>query len=106
LWKFGISGDNPIMLLTVRSVQDAALIKDVLKAYEYYRINRLDVDLAIMIETRQGYLQELDELINDMTSSLRIYDADSKPGLYVLHTYDMNEDEINLLYTVARVVFT
>jgi hypothetical protein len=64
------------------------------------------VDLVIIIETKQGYLQELDEMINDMTSSLRIYDAGSKPGFYVLHTYDMSEDEINLLHTVARVVFT
>jgi len=106
LWRFGISGDNPIMLLLVRSVQNAGIIKDVLKAYEYYRINRLDVDLVIMIETKQGYMQEVDELINEMTSSLRIYDADSKPGFFVLHTYDMSEDEINLLYTVARIVFT
>jgi len=106
LWRFGISGDNPIMLLIVKSVQNAGIIKDVLKAYEYYRINRLDVDLVIMIETKQVYLQELDEMINDMTSSLRIYDAGSKPGFHVLHTYDMSEDEINLIYTVARVVFT
>lgn len=106
LWRFGISGDNPIMLLTAKSIQNAAIIKDVLKAYEYYRINHLSVDLVIVIESRQGYLQELDELINDMTSSLRIYDAGSKPGFYVLHSYDMTEDEINLLYTVARVVFS
>jgi len=106
LWRFGISGDNPIMLLTVKSVQNAGIIKDVLKAYEYFRINHVNVDLVIMIETKQGYLQELDELINDMTSSLRIYDADSKPSFYVIHTYDMSEDEINLLYTVARVVLS
>jgi len=106
LWRFGISGDNPIMLLVVKSAQNAGIIKDVLKAYEYYRINRLDVDLVIMIETRQGYLQELDELINDMTSSLRIYDASSKPGFFVLHSYEMSEEEINLLYTVARIVFS
>jgi DNA-binding Xre family transcriptional regulator len=107
LWRFGISGDNPITLLTVKSVQSAGIIKDVLKAYEYLRINRVNADLVIMIETQQGYMQEVDNLINDMTSSLRIYDAGGdRPSLYVLHTYDMSEEEINLLYTVACVVFS
>lgn len=106
LWKFGISGDNPIMLLTVRSVQNAGIIKDVLKAYEYFRINNINVDLIIMIDTKQGYLQEMDDLINDMTSSLKVYDAGSRPSLYLLHTYDMSEEEIDLLYTVARIVIS
>lgn len=107
LWRFGISGDNPIMLLTVKSVESLGIIKDVLKAYEYLRINRVIVDLAILVESMQGYLQEVDDLINDMTSSLRIYDAGSdRPSLFILHTYEMNQDEINMLYTVARIVFS
>lgn len=107
LWRFGISGDNPIMLLMVKSIDNVGIIKDVLKAYEYLRINRVMVDLAILIEAQQDYLQEVDNLINDMTSSLRIYDAGSeRPSFFILHSYEMAPEEIDLLYTVARVVFT
>lgn len=106
LWKFGISGDNPILLLKVASVEDEGIIKDVIKAYEYLRINNLTVDLIILIEAKYGYLQEVDELINDLTSSLKIYDNDNeKPGFFVLHTYQLIPAEIDLLYTVARLVF-
>jgi cellobiose phosphorylase len=60
-----------------------------------------------LIEAQHGYLQEVDDLINDMTSSLRIYDAGSeRPSFFILHSYDMSSEEINLLYTVARVVFS
>ncbi|MDU6264143.1 MAG: glucoamylase family protein [Anaerocolumna aminovalerica] len=107
LWKFGVSGDNPILLLTVRSIDEERIVRDVLKAYEYLRINRVLVDLIILIDSKHGYLQEVDELINDMTSSLRIYDSGSeKPSFFTLHTYDMIPAEIDLLYTVARVVFS
>lgn len=107
LWRFGVSGDNPILLLIVRSIEDERIVKDVLKAYEYLRINRVMVDLIILIDSKHGYLQEVDELINDMTSTLRIYDSgNEKPSFFTLHTYDMIPAEIDLLYTVARVVFS
>ncbi len=107
LWKFGVSGDNPVMLLRVKSIEDAEIIKNVLKAYEYLRINRVKVDLIILSEAKHGYLQELTDLLNDMTSSLRIYDASKeRPSLFILHSYQMIPAELDLLFTVARVVFS
>ena len=107
LWKFGVSGDNPILLLKVKSIEEAGIIRDVLKAYEYLRINRVPVELVILSEAKHGYMQELDDLINDLTNSLRIYDAsEDKPSLFLLHSYQMIPSEIDLLYTVARIVFT
>ena len=107
LWRFGVSGDNPILLLKVNSIEEEGVIKDVLKAYEYLRINKVLVDLIILIDAKHGYLQEVDDLINDMTSSLRVYDTGSdKPSFFTLHTYQMIPAEIDLLFTVARVVFS
>ena len=107
LWKFGVSGDNPVMLLRVKSIEDLGIIKNVLKAYEYLRINRVKVDLIILSEAKYGYLQELTDLLNDMTSSLRIYDASKdRPSLFILHSYQMIPAELDLLFTVARVVFS
>jgi hypothetical protein len=106
LWKFGVSGDNPILLLTVDSIEQEGVIRDVLKAYEYLRINRVMADLIILIDGKHGYLQKVDDLINDLTSALKVYDSGSeKPSFYVLHTYQMIPAEIDLLYTVARIVF-
>ncbi len=107
LWKFGISGDNPILLLCVKSIGEAEMIREVLKAYEYMKLNRIVLDLVILSDTKHGYLQELDDLINDLTSSLRVYDSDnSRPSLFLLHSYQMIPAEIDLLMTVAKVVIS
>lgn len=107
LWRFGVSGDNPILLLRVKSLEEEGIIKDVLKAYEYLRLNRVMVDLVILIEAKHGYLQEVADLINDMTSSMRIHEQENaKPSFFVIYTYQMIPAEIDLLYTVARVVFS
>lgn len=107
LWRFGISGDNPILLLMVRSIEDERIIKDAIKAYEYLHMNHIMVELIIMIDSKPGYLQKIDNLIYDMTSSLRIFSSKGeKPSFFMLHTYEMTPDEIDLLYTVARVVFS
>ena len=107
LWRFGVSGDKPIMLLRVKSLEDAELIRDTLKAYEYMKMNRVAVDLILLSEAKHGYLQELDELVNDLTSSLRLYDSNNdRPSLFLLHSYQMVPAEIDLLLTVARVVIS
>ena len=107
LWRFGVSGDNPVMLLRVSSIEEAGIIKDVLKAYEYLRINQVKVDLIILSEAKHGYMQELTDLLNDMVSSLKIYDEDrDRPSLFILHSYQMVPAEIDLLFTVARIVFS
>ncbi|MGB4660247.1 MAG: hypothetical protein WBI07_13800, partial [Mobilitalea sp.] len=107
LWRFGVSGDCPIMLLRVGSIEEAGIIRDVLKAYEYFRINRIKIDLIILSEAKHGYMQELTDMLNDMISSLKIYDENKeRPSLFILHSSQMVPAEIDLLFTVARVVFS
>jgi cyclic beta-1,2-glucan synthetase len=107
LWKFGISGDNPILLLVVKSMESERSIRDALRAYEYLRINRISADLVILIDSGHSYLQEIDNMIYDMTSSLRIFESEGvKQSFFMLHTYEMTEAEADLLFTVARVVLS
>ncbi len=107
LWKFGISGDAPIILLYVESADQAALVKDVLKIYEYMGINGVKADLVILAEGKYGYVSEMNNMLTGMTSALRIYDSvREKTGIYILHSYELSPSETDLLLTVASVVFT
>lgn len=106
LWRFGISGDNPILLLTVDSVEEAGFIRKVLKLYEYMRINCVTADLVILSSAKYGYMNELDDMLRQMTSSLKTYNSRDRAGIFILHEYQLVPPEIDLLYTVARVVIS
>ena len=49
LWSQGISGDLPIMLVSIKNYEDINIIYDVLKAHEYFRSKR---GLLCLIRTR------------------------------------------------------
>lgn len=107
LWKFSISGDNPLILLQVDSASQVSLVKDVLKVYEYLGINGISVDLVIHALGKYGYHSEIGNMLNSLTSQLRIGDSGrERPGIFILHAHELSLEETDLLYTVARVVFT
>lgn len=40
LWKYGISGDLPLILVKIKDVNDAYVLKEVLKMYEFIRTKK------------------------------------------------------------------
>ncbi len=40
LWKYGISGDLPILLLKIKDINDIDIVKEALNAYEYFRAKK------------------------------------------------------------------
>ncbi len=107
LWKFGISGDNPVLLLRIADVKEMDTLRDVLLAYEFLRLQKIRTDLVILNEAEGGYDDSLQQMIFEQTVTVRVYEHSlSRLGIFVLRACQISEDEINLLLTVARVVFT
>lgn len=107
LWKFGVSGDIPIMLLKVKSIEEEGIVRDVLKAYEYLRVNRVKIDLIILNESKYGYMDDLNDFLNEMISTMKIYEENKeRKSLFIINSYQLIPAEMDLLLTVARVVFS
>ena len=107
LWRYGISGDIPILIMKVKSIDELDIVRDVLRAYEYFRINMLRVDLIILNEEPEGYMQNLDNILVEMISSLKVYnESTAKPSLFILRKSRMEEKDLNLLFAVACIVFS
>ena len=105
LWRFGISGDDPIILLRVKDMRDVLVVKDALLAYEYLRLQTVKVDLVIVDEEEEGYGQPLLHTIMELTGTLKIYKTiQQKQSLFVLRRFLLTNEESDLLSTVARIV--
>ncbi len=107
LWRFGISGDNPIMLLRVGDLKNIGLINEVLLAFEFLRTCHVQIDLVIFNDEISGYTMELNQLIQQLTSRLKIFsEGVAKPSLFNVNRFQLTQDEIDLLLTTARLYFT
>ena len=51
LWPYGISGDLPIVLLRIDHPDDQDIVRQLLRAHEYWRMKGLAVDLVILWAT-------------------------------------------------------
>jgi cyclic beta-1,2-glucan synthetase len=50
LWAQGISGDLPIVLVRIDEPEDQGIVRQLLRAHEYWRLRGLAVDLVILNE--------------------------------------------------------
>lgn len=83
LWKYGISGDYPLLVLKLKEQNDYETINDIIKAYKYFRSKGLVVEL-IIISNKLVRLDEFSEKIRDFLNK--------RGGIFVLQ--DLRYDEI------------
>ena len=108
LWSLGISGDFPIVLLRISNVEDIGIARQMLQALEYWRNQRLEVDLVIVNERAPSYVQdlqtELDNLVRTNQARPPILKDVGGGQIFVLRTDIVPTHVIALLGSVARVV--
>jgi len=108
LWAHGISGDLPIVLLRVGQDDDLVLVRQLLRAHEYWRLKQLAVDLVIVNERATSYLQDfqgsLDALVRMNQSMPRISRSDVHGSVFVLRNDLLSPEVSDVLQTAARAV--
>lgn len=106
LWKFGISGDRPILLLSIEKTDDVEILYEVLKAHEYWRLKDLGVDLIILIKEENNYFNTLLAMVNDIVDSTQTLDAVKLRGdVFIINVNSIEPTDLFLLYAVARMSF-
>jgi cyclic beta-1,2-glucan synthetase len=105
LWPQGISGDHPILAVRVVEENDLPLVRQVLRAQEYWRLKGLTADVAVLNEHPASYLDEMHEALQALLDNGPWAAWKHRPGgAYLLRADGMSEDERNLLLASARAV--
>jgi cyclic beta-1,2-glucan synthetase len=108
LWPHGISGDLPIVLLSIDDEHDIEIVKQLLRAHEYWRLKRLAVDLVILNDCAQSRASDLQQLLDATirTSQTQHHEDGTRRGaVFLLRADLMPTADCNLLQTAARAVF-
>lgn len=107
LWSYSISGDLPIVLVQIESLDNIELVKQLIQAHAYWRLKGLMVDLVIWNEDHGGYRQTLQNQILGLIAPTISVDMKEQPGGVFIRSADQisNEDRI-LFQTVARLIIS
>ncbi|MET0414207.1 MAG: hypothetical protein ABW217_23050, partial [Polyangiaceae bacterium] len=101
LWAQGISGDLPIVLVRVDDADFSDLVRDVVLAHEFWRLNGFSADLVILNEEPSGYLQPTQDRVRDL---MRQATLDQRGGVFLRRTDQLSEEDRELITCSARVV--
>jgi len=109
LWPHGISGDLPIVLVRIDDDHDMEIVKQLLRAHEYWRLKRLAVDLVILNDRPPSYASELqaalDAAIRTSQTRGREDEGAGRGAVFLLRADLMLAASRDLLQTAARAVF-
>jgi len=101
LWKYGISGDKPIICLFVSDIEYFETVKTVGKAMEYMSLKQVPADLVMLFSHTGAYIDPLRDRLKELeqAASGRSYNR-----IFALNTQQMDRTDIAAIVTAACLV--
>jgi cyclic beta-1,2-glucan synthetase len=111
LWRFGISGDRPIVLVRIHSSNGLPLVHALLRAAPWWHFGGLAVDIVVLNGEPNSYLMPLQRDITTLRDRLRqqaqhSFAAHPGAGFHLLREQEVQPSERAALAGLARVVLT
>jgi cyclic beta-1,2-glucan synthetase len=107
LWKYGISGDLPIVLLRISDPAKIQLSKQLIQAHSYWRRKGLSTDLVILVAGVSDSPRSLLDQVTTLIPSGRKAEVLDKPaGIFIRHLEQLSSEDLGLIQSVARIVLT
>ena len=105
LWKYGISGDLPIITVTIKYINDIYVIKQIIKAYDFFRTKNIKIELVIIDEENYSYENYIrDEIEGVILNSHLAYMKNIYGGIFVLSKSEMDIRDVNLIKFISALV--
>ncbi|MEP6473914.1 MAG: glucoamylase family protein [Gemmatimonadota bacterium] len=110
LWAHGISGDLPIVLVRIDDPESIGLVRQLLRAHEYWRMKGLAVDLVILNDRAPSYIQDLQTLLDTLVRSAQTMPRrerqESRGRVFTIRADSVTPAQRDVLESVARVLLS
>ncbi len=104
LWPMGISGDLPLVVVRIDDMADLELVREALRAANYWRMKRFDVDVVLLNERATSYVQELQQALHDQATNTPAGPAFGAGQVFVLQKDQLGSRSHDALMAAAAVV--
>lgn len=104
LWAYGISGDLPLVAVSVADSQGLNLARELLVAHTYWALRGFKADLVILNHEPMSYEQPIHQQLQRLVEAHSLHTGVDQPGGVFLRRADnIPGDDLNLILTVAQV---
>ena len=91
LWKFGISGDMPIITVRLQTPEDENILEDAIRAMLYWKAHGLYTNLVVYCDEPAGYTRPIYQLAEKKKTG----------DMYILSRSDINEKDLTLILAAS-----
>jgi cyclic beta-1,2-glucan synthetase len=103
LWRHGISGDFPLVVVGIAEPDQRGLLRELLLAHEFWHSHGLKVDLVVLNEHPGGYFDAFHEQLREQIQTT-VHSPINKPGgVYLLQAAHLSEEDLLLLRARAAL---
>ncbi|MEO8082117.1 MAG: glucoamylase family protein, partial [Caldimonas sp.] len=107
LWRFGISGDRPIVLVSAGVAQGLGLMRTLAQALRVWSWGGLACDVVVVNYEPASYLRELNGQIvalrDAYLASCKAEPGVAEAGFHLIAASDLQPDELTTLRALARI---
>lgn len=100
LWAHGISGDAPIVAVSISNMADMPFVILLARQHQYLCMLGLEVDLVVLDETIGGYQ---DQFMDRLHENLATRGIGQMKRMIVMKASQLDENERTLIISVSRV---
>jgi cyclic beta-1,2-glucan synthetase len=110
LWRFGISGDRPIVLVSAGVSQGVGLLRSLAQALRLWSWGGIACDLVVVNFEPTSYLMALSRSIASLKeahlAAIGAQPGSAETGFHLLQASDLSADEVSTLRALARLRFS
>ena len=105
LWKYGISGDLPIVLVKIKNLNSVDNVREIIESYMFYRVKNIYIDLVILDEEKEIYNRLVQKAVEDIVMDKQIiYLRNVKSGIFILNKNLMEPDDLQVLELKSKII--
>ena len=100
VWKFGISGDNYMILVEIKNIEELYLIEELLETIEFFNVKNIRIDLCILNSEKMSYETFVKDGINETIKNHRLEYLRNNQ-IFVLNKNELTSNDIETIETIA-----
>ncbi len=105
LWRQGISGDLPIVVVMIGHLSDIDVVREILTAHTFWNLRGIKVDLVLVSEEPPSYDEPLTAHLRRLTEAqAHLTGVDQPGGVYLRSAIKISKEELIALQAAARMV--